>query len=429
MRGEPSPPNGTRPRGGNGQHRRAIRNVYLAALANQFPVALWRYPHSQTAHAMVDFSGTVRPTAIDFRRRIPGFVFAPFVDPDGQRTLLIKAGLHLGPQGLTFPVQDQEDEEDPERWARHRDWFLRTMAMLEELPETEFDFIPVPWHAARDPIHGRILSQEEYQALVARAIRHIQEAGLKKIVTSRVTTTLLPDDFHPLATFARLCDRYAHAFVSLVAVPGIGTWMGASPETLLSMDGDALTTMALASTQPRPTDRPIQAVRWGAKEIEEQALVSDYVRAFFRQAGVAGVEEEGPHTVSAGHLLHLQTLFRVILGEAERLSLANRILRELHPTSAVCGMPKEPALAFIRAHEGYERSFYSGFLGPVHVTGRSDLFVNLRCMQLDRDRAWLYVGGGITPDSDPAAEWNETVLKSRTLLSVLTPQPSPSPTL
>jgi isochorismate synthase len=88
-------------------------------------------------------------------------------------------------------------------------------------------------------------------------------------------------------------------------------------------------------------------------------------------------------------------------------------------------MPKKEALSFILAHENYNRAFYSGFLGPVHLHGQSNLFVNLRCMQLGRERAVLYVGAGITPDSVPQAEWEETVLKSNTLLAVLQPENRP----
>ncbi len=150
-------------------------------------------------------------------------------------------------------------------------------------------------------------------------------------------------------------------------------------------------------------------------------MVSDYVRDFFVRAGVTNLQEEGPRTVAAANVVHLQTLFRVDLPEHERLALANRVLDDLHPTSAVCGMPKHRALAFILEHEGYDRRFYSGFLGPVHMDGRSSLYVNLRCMQLDGGFASLYVGGGITAQSDPASEWRETEMKAETMLSVLRP--------
>ena len=174
-----------------------------------------------------------------------------------------------------------------------------------------------------------------------------------------------------------------------------------------------------AKLAERQSDRPLATVAWGHKEQVEQEMVSAYIRTFFQQAGVARVEEVGPQTVAAGNVVHLQTLFRVDACGDERFVLANRVLQELHPTSAVCGMPKQKALAFILANEGYERSFYSGFLGPVHIAGESHLYVNLRCMRLAADRATLFVGAGITADSDPAAEWRETELKADTMLAVL----------
>jgi isochorismate synthase len=247
---------------------------------------------------------------------------------------------------------------------------------------------------------------------------------LDKIVVSRFVETELPAGFAPVDTFLRLCARYAHAFVSLVAIPGIGTWIGASPELLLAVEPAALQTMALAGTQAKPANLPLHEIQWSRKEIEEQALVSEYVRRFFAGAGAVGVQEEGPHTVAAGNVVHRQTLFRVPFGQTDAeqqrlLTLANGVLHQLHPTSAVCGMPKDKALSFILAHEGYNRRFYSGFLGPVHIDHSSHLFVNLRCMQLGERTARVYVGCGITADSVPEAEWQESVLKSQTLLSVL----------
>ena len=91
----------------------------------------------------------------------------------------------------------------------------------------------------------------------------------------------------------------------------------------------------------------------------------------------------------------------------------------LHPTSAVCGMPQEPALDFLRKHEEYDRAFYSGYLGPVNIENETNIFVNLRCMQLLSQKAILYAGAGVTIDSDPEKEWQETEMKLQTLLNVL----------
>src|SRR5690606_23685734 len=162
--------------------------------------------------------------------------------------------------------------------------------------------------------------------LVDDAIDFIGETGIAKVVVSRTAARTLPERFDPAVVFAALCERYPHAFVSLVAVPGVGTWPGATPESLLTLVHTALINTALAGTQRRPNDMPLERVTWGRKETVEQDMVSAYVRGFFWDAGVMHVVESGPQTIAAGSVVHLQTLFRVEMPEAERLALANRVL-------------------------------------------------------------------------------------------------------
>ena len=96
-----------------------------------------------------------------------------------------------------------------------------------------------------------------------------------------------------------------------------------------------------------------------------------------------------------------------------------KAIQLLHPTPAVCGLPKEIAKAFIDTYEGYNRSFYTGFLGELNRDFASDLFVNLRCMQIENNQAHLYMGCGITKDSNPEKEWKESVNKSMTMKRIL----------
>jgi len=95
----------------------------------------------------------------------------------------------------------------------------------------------------------------------------------------------------------------------------------------------------------------------------------------------------------------------------------------LHPTPAVCGLPKNEAKSFILENENYDRKYYTGFLGELNsdVNGinTSSLYVNLRCMEIAKDEAIIYVGGGITKDSIPEKEWEETVRKTATMKKVL----------
>ena len=94
----------------------------------------------------------------------------------------------------------------------------------------------------------------------------------------------------------------------------------------------------------------------------------------------------------------------------------------MHPTPAICGTPTKKAREFIEQHEGYDREFYTGFLGVLGASGEdSSLYVNLRCMKIDHGIASIYVGGGITAASDTQAEWIETENKLHTMLQVIQP--------
>ncbi len=380
-----------------------------AAVAAHLAVALWRQPGQSASHGVVDLGGAIQPATIDFQSGEPAFVFSPFYSEAGNPPLRVRADVQLCADGLRTNHRLWNGQRQ-----RYETFFAAYQAaQAASRPPAR------QWHAPSRPKPPHCSNYAEYCRLVDEAVDFIVDSGIKKVVVSRAAAASLQVGFDPVATFQALCRRYPAAFVSLVAIPGIGAWIGASPELLLATDGRTLRTMALAGTQARPGDQPLHTAHWSAKEIEEQALVSDYIRDFFHRAGARAVREAGPRTVAAGNVIHLQTDFSVDLPQPELMALANRVLHELHPTSAVCGMPKDKALAFIQQHEGYDRSFYSGYLGPVHIDGQSHLYVNLRCMQLGQGTAYLYVGGGVTADSSPDAEWRETELKAGTLLAVL----------
>ncbi|HEY85384.1 MAG TPA: chorismate-binding protein [Chloroflexi bacterium] len=413
----------------------ALSAFYRAAVETKLPVALWRAPNSAQKHALVAFAEKVSPLRIDFTHQVPGFAFSPFVNEGGQGTLFIKADLHLSQQGHHFYNSLQRNGNGNQKTAYKQPEFLAayqalrqsdtlTSTTLSTGTSTAFSInSPKTWPVGQSPIANKMPADEtarkQFCTLVSDAISYIQTTGIKKIVASRVAETVLPPDFSPVAAFEALCRRYPRAFVSLVSIPNVGTWIGASPEPLLRLQPHQLQTVALAGTQAFNPDKPLNETVWGDKELEEQALVSDYIREFFQQLELRQFTEDGPHTVSAGNVVHLQTDFKVEMESPRLLALANQVLHSLHPTSAVCGMPKQEALSFILEKESYNRAFYSGFLGPLHLQDQSNLFVNLRCMQLQNTDALLYVGAGITQDSVPCAEWEETVLKSKTLLSVL----------
>ncbi len=270
-------------------------------------------------------------------------------------------------------------------------------------------------------------------SVVQKGIEAINSNDFKKVVLSRRENVTL-EECHPIHIFSKLLNSYDNAFVYCWYHPKIGLWLGATPETLLKIEGNRLTTMALAGTQK--FNGTLDVV-WPQKEIEEQQFVTDFIVSGLKSS-VKNLTVFEAETVRAGNLVHIKTIISANF-QAETLNL-KQLLKAIHPTPAVCGLPKEQAKQFILENEGYEREFYTGFLGELNVkekTSRnsnrrnvendayasiktvSNLYVNLRCMQLKDNQAIIYVGGGITKDSVPESEWEETVSKSQVIKSIL----------
>lgn len=154
---------------------------------------------------------------------------------------------------------------------------------------------------------------------------------------------------------------------------------------------------------------------WTEKEIEEQELVTNSIVEGLKNSNCTNLKTDGPNTIKAGKIEHLRTLISCDLKDKKDWT---KVVQTLHPTPAVCGIPKLKAMDYIQQLENHDRQFYTGFIGIVKED-KKDLFVNLRCMQHFNGFAKLYLGGGITAPSDEEAEWLETEKKGMTLGSIL----------
>ena len=248
--------------------------------------------------------------------------------------------------------------------------------------------------------------------LVKKAVEEIRSGKAEKIVVSR-KEEIRDIPMNPVEVFMRLATLYPQAYSYIWYHPEVGLWAGSTPETLVEVEDRAFVTMSLAGTQRYLGN---ENVTWGVKELEEQRMVTDLIR---KELGSLLEHIGEPHTQRAGHLLHLRTDLRGSLKEDHEFS---DLIRRLHPTAAICGLPRKVALEFIRLNEGYSREYYTGFLGEVNfpASGSAHLFVNLRCMQFfpHQNKAWIYVGGGITASSEPDKELEETRAKSETMKRV-----------
>lgn len=344
-------------------------NRIAAQLSQKLPFAVYNKPNSDKLIGYFQQDGKLYK-ALDFDQS--GFVFAPF---NGNDVVLI-------PESRSEIVM--------ESW-QHSGNFQNS------IPEPTSD------------------GKAAFEKLVLKAVHTIENGQFQKVVLSRKETVPV-QDFDVVSVFKNLLETYPAAFTYCFFHPQIGMWFGASPEQLLKVKSDKLETTALAGTQKF---NGIDEVDWAHKEKEEQQFVTDFILENLENF-TEDLAFTNPYTYKAGNLLHIKTDISGTLSENANVK---QVLDILHPTPAVCGLPKDKAREFILENEGYDRKYYSGYLGEFgagfYPESLTDLFVNLRCMEIDGDSAVLYIGCGITKDSDPEREYNETVNKSMTIKKIL----------
>ncbi len=259
------------------------------------------------------------------------------------------------------------------------------------------------------------LSKIEYLGKTDYIIDKLKANELHKIVISRISAMELASRLDLDNFIEKSLKKYPEAFVYLISSDETGIWTGASPELLLNKSDGLCETDAIAGTQL--LSEYDKNHFWGQKELEEQQMVSAYIGKLLSELGIKDYTAKGPETISAGDIVHLKTTFKI---EASALSDKLGIfIKGLYPTPAVCGLPKAAAFHMIENAESHDRELYTGFIGPWNLEGSSQLFVNLRCAKILNDKVLFYVGGGLTASSDAKAEWQETVNKTKTLLSVI----------
>jgi isochorismate synthase len=338
----------------------------------KLPFVIYSKPNSSSIYALLQQDDTLY-TVSDYSEK--GFVFASF---DEKQLILI-----------------------PEKESK---------IISAEQREINFNFNEV------DDLTFDVEAKNQYEALVEKGIEAIKNDEFKKVVLSRNEKIDLAD-FDFAITFQRLIQMYPSTFTYCFFHPEIGLWLGATPEQLLKANGNAFETTALAGTQKAESEAEIS---WQQKEKDEQQYVTDFIVKRLREVA-SSVEITKPYSIKAGSIWHIKTDISGILNESSTLE---EVIDTLHPTPAVCGLPKKKAKAFIIENENYDRTFYTGFLGELNSsfadkTASSDLFVNLRSMEIKEMSAILYMGCGITKESVPEKEWEESVNKSMTMKRVL----------
>jgi len=342
------------------------------------PFVLYSKPKSKKVVGVFQNSDLLYVTS-DFEEK--GFVFAPFE----------------GKNGVVLPLDKSQ------------------------VVVTDIDFTSNDQQQKVTAAEEQEVAKAAHMLLVQKAIDAIQTGAYKKLVVSRKETIAVAN-FEFAAVFQKLLQKYPTAFSYCFFHPKVGMWLGGFSEQLVKIKEEVLNTMAVAGTQVYQEN---EAAVWESKEKEEQQIVTNFILDRLKNHVTDWTISE-PYTLKAGNVVHLKT---DIQGQLKSSSPLKEVLAILHPTPAVCGLPKMESKAFLLQNEGYDREYYSGYLGElnhdfVSQEKATELNVNLRCMKIETNSETnatihLYIGGGITKDSVPEKEWEETVQKANTMKAII----------
>jgi isochorismate synthase len=360
--------------------------LYNLCFEKNLTFAVFRLPGELTATTYIQ----TEPKSIEFSSiheitEKKGFIMAPFDTRNGKKYIMVRPDIVL------------ENGSSGEEALRH----------IRSLPANN-----APSWNGHPPV---VTARKEYLNQVENIQAQISTGSFQKAVLSRIRTingNYLP---HAISIFHEVCKTHPNAFVYLFKSNG-HFWLGASPEPLLRLNNGIVSTVSLAGTR-RYSKRNMECSNWTMKEVLEQEYVTRYIHDALREFHIRDYRVTSPYVKKAGDILHLRSDFTFSNDQISGRTW--ELLDALHPTPAVAGQPKDEAIAYIKQIEPHDREYYSGFLGPVQSDQVIDLFVNLRCMKLTPEYVSLYIGGGITLESVPEDEWEETQLKAKSLLNII----------
>jgi menaquinone-specific isochorismate synthase len=262
---------------------------------------------------------------------------------------------------------------------------------------------------------GPSVSEVAWLDAVATAEAAVRAGTLEKVVLARDMRVWSKTALSPRRLVRRLARRFPECYS--FSVDGL---IGATPELLVATEGDSMRTSVLAGS-----------IRRGADEAEDQALGAELL---------ASAKDMTEHEVSVRSVLEVLPRFCESLTQLEPglIKLANvqhiateiqgamrdtysalEVAGALHPTAAVCGLPRSRAMDMIRELEGMSRARYAGPVGWVDARGNGEWGIALRCAETDGGSARLFAGGGIVEGSTPEAELDETRIKLLAMQSAL----------
>jgi len=262
----------------------------------------------------------------------------------------------------------------------------------------------------------------DYQRNVAQALREIERGDYRKIVLARARRLTTTEQFHPLGVLNHLRQHFPGCYSFSIANGKGQSFIGASPERLVRVAVGRMHTEALAGSAPRGDSASEDAalskgLLQSEKDLREHRLVLESILRRIADLNLKVEHAAQPRVLGLANVQHL------FLPVSANLPAGVHILdlvARLHPTPAVGGTPREPALAAIKRLEPVGRGLYAGPQGWVDHRGGGEFFVGIRSALINGHTATVHAGAGILAGSDAEKEFAETELKFKALIGALT---------
>jgi menaquinone-specific isochorismate synthase len=296
--------------------------------------------------------------------------------------------------------------------------------LIDDLLQHARRWVQVP--LSLDVSHSRVRvesfpNRTAWESSVATAVALIRQGALDKLVLAREEQLLAAIPFSPITALARL--RRFNSAATLFAMQSGRSWLlGASPERLVRLHENRVDVTCLAGSIGMGHDDEerrhlADQLLSSKKDREEHEIV---VRS--TMCALAEVCEDvtrlagTPRIATARAVQHLETPVSARMSDAGNIL---NLVERLHPTPAVGGYPSDRALSIMRELEEIDRGWYAGPFGWTDLDGSGEFVVAIRSALLSGRMASLFAGSGIVADSVPSAEYEETCLKLRPMLSAL----------
>ena len=308
---------------------------------------------------------------------------------------------------------------------------------LEVVPSTTLDSILASLEQAFEYFlnidYGQVKTQEDrilleerlsvssFEEAVKTALFEIEKEHYRKIVLAEKRIFENRSGLSGIDILDRLKEQFSACHLFSFSDGSDKVFVGASPEILLDVKNNILTTQAIAGSSSRGK-KAVEDAKLGSslltsdKNLREHNLVKDSLLRRLGRLGIKAEADAHPRLLVLSNVQHLQTKIEARINRSAHFL---EIASELFPTPAVGGQPREKAVPRINALEGFNRGLYSGLLGWFSDTGEGKMVVGIRSAQFSKDRIQIYAGAGIVSGSKPIVEQKEILLKQEAMLGIL----------